>query len=505
MDEKKQDEMLSENENIQQTEELSEEELKLKEEMEALARTFQEELDKAKAEEEQIAIEKAEKAEEEGMLIQELESDFYDEDENPEDIPEEELCECCGERRRGTRENPDSPYCRSCEKALRHYPFEFFSVLMALIVIGFCFFACYHFSDRAKIYANSLQAIRFENKGKQTSAYGAYIETINLMTANKINGELVYKRAVCSMFNYGDIDKVTEYEGQFKKWEIKLPHLRKAYNVFKTYEEMMATQDKIYSVITEVAGDDITDVKDLPYDAVIAELDKLDNTAIELPEIADAEDGEEIVTSAYRDSVKTYNSSMLNFYRFYLAAACEKDYETQIQYLERIKEETPQYTWFYDSMLGDLYIKTGKDIDEYCDFLLKYNSENSAAYIVKATSLRVQGEYDEAIELAQKYIDKEDQYNYEFLRQQALCYLMKGEYKKAYDAANSSYQIYGGTLQSVDTLALCSLASGNTSTFEELAQLVEENGMQFSDEVLGYQNGTLTLEEILTKGDFDVL
>ena len=135
---------------------------------------------------------------------------------------------------------------------------------------------------------------------------------------------------------------------------------------------------------------------------------------------------------------------------------------------------------------------------------MKINSENTAAYIVKTTSLRVQGEYDEAIELAQKYIDKEDQYNYEFLRQQALCYLIKGEYKKAYDAANSSYQLYGSTLQSVDTLALCSIANKNTATLEELQELLDDNGMQFSDEVLGYKDGTLTLEDILTKGDFDV-
>ena len=142
--------------------------------------------------------------------------------------------------------------------------------------------------------------------------------------------------------------------------------------------------------------------------------------------------------------------------------------------------------------------------DKKGDFLLKYNSENPVVYVIKTTSLRIQGKYDEAIELAQKYIDRNDTYAYEFLRQQALCYLMKGEYKNAYDAANSSYGLYGNTLQSVDTLALCSIASNNMSTYDELTKLLEENEVQFSDEVTAYKNGTLTLEDILTKGDFDV-
>ncbi len=502
MDEKKQDEMLNEEETIQQTEELSEEELKIKEEMEALARTFQEELDKAKAEEAQIALEREEEEEENrNILIQELDDE---DDENPEDIPEEELCECCGERRRGTKNNPDSPYCRNCDKALRHYPFELLSILLVLIVIGFSFYACYNFSNHAKLYGNSLQAVKYEKNNKLISAYNMYTSSIELMNSDKINGEMVYKRAVVNKFSLGMLDELSEYEGKFNKWEIKLPHLRKAYDTFKTYEEMVDTQNEVYSIVSEIAGDEITDIKDLPYDEVMARLDELENAAIVLPEIGEPEEGEEIITNAYRDAAKTYNTSMLNFFRFYISASCGKDYETQIGFLEKIKNDTPQHTWLYDSMLGDLYVKTGKDVDEYCDSLLKINSENTAAYVVKTTSLRVNGKYDEAIELAQKYIDKEDQYQYEFLRQQALCYLMKDEYKKAYDAANASYELYGNTLQSVDTLALCSIASGNNATLSELETLLTDNGYQFSDEVLGYRDGTLTLEEILTKGDYDV-
>ncbi|HAQ64144.1 MAG TPA: hypothetical protein DCR23_06755 [Ruminococcaceae bacterium] len=503
MDENRQDEVLNESETIEETEVLSEEELRLKQEMEALARTFQEELDKAKAEEAQLALEKQEAEEEAEILIQELEPET--DGENIDDIPEEELCECCGEKRRGTKSNPDSPYCPSCEKALRRYPFDLLSVLLVLIVVGFSFYTCICFADRTELYANSLQAKRYESNAKPASAYTSNAKAIEIMEKNKINGELVYKRAVETMFKLGSTEEISNYEDRFKTWEIKLPHLRKAYDVFKTNEEMTATQDKIYSLVAEIAGNEITNPADLPYDEVMAKLDELENAQIvREPVEVDTENGEEFVTSAYRNSAQTYNTSMINFFRFYFSAVCEKDYETQIKYLEKIKEDTPEYTWLYDSMLGDLYNKTGKDVTEYCDFLLKYNSENPVVYVIKTTSLRIQGKYDEAIELAQKYIDRNDTYAYEFLRQQALCYLMKGEYKNAYDAANSSYGLYGNTLQSVDTLALCSIASNNMSTYDELAKLLEENEVQFSDEVTAYKNGTLTLEDILTKGDFDV-
>ena len=32
-----------------------------------------------------------------------------------EEPSEAELCECCGEKRRGTKADPDSPYCEECD------------------------------------------------------------------------------------------------------------------------------------------------------------------------------------------------------------------------------------------------------------------------------------------------------------------------------------------------------------------------------------------------------
>lgn len=99
--------------------------------MEELAATFQRELDKTKAE-----------AEEKGELIQELEdipeASTGNDDEEP---SEAELCECCGEKRRGTKADPDSPYCEECDLGLRHYPFSFLNVFLSLLLLHLFFTA----------------------------------------------------------------------------------------------------------------------------------------------------------------------------------------------------------------------------------------------------------------------------------------------------------------------------------------------------------------------------
>ena len=89
----------------------------IKDEMEELAKVFKEELEKAKQEAEELT---------EGL--ENLQVEGY----NPQTvslgekttIADDELCEYCGERRRGTEKDPDSPYCSECEETLEKYPYD---------------------------------------------------------------------------------------------------------------------------------------------------------------------------------------------------------------------------------------------------------------------------------------------------------------------------------------------------------------------------------------------
>ncbi|MDO4848027.1 MAG: hypothetical protein Q3968_07875 [Clostridiaceae bacterium] len=482
---------------------LSDEELKLRAEMDELARTFQEELDKAKAEEE---IRAAEQAKEQEILIQELEDDVRYDTETPDEIPEEELCECCGEKRRGTKDNPDSPYCRDCERGLRRYPFELLNVLIVLIVLGLSVVACINFAQRTQIYAAAARAQHLEKQKLLYTSYSAYDNVIGLMKDKELNGELVYQRAVRNMLLIDMVDDMGTYENQFKLFELKLPHLKTAYNTFRTYEGYRLAQLDGYQVLYEEAQKiEDGDYSKLPYAEIVGRIDALLSVSTEESYKYQESLGEGAEESpSYLVKIDNYDPAMMEFFKFYAAALSGQDNEIQIAHLEKVRAAYPELTWLYGAFLGDLYNKSGKDVEELCKQLESYNAEDSTADIIRTTNLRINGKRTDAIALAQKNIDKGSPNAYEFYRQQAICYLLDGDFDKAYSAAGSGYENYQYSVQVCEVYAIASIAAGRTDSYDEVVKLFEENGVKMSDEVLAYKDGTVSLEEIFAQGDYDI-
>ena len=124
----------------------------LHDELEDLAKVFQEELDRTK-EEARAAAENApvdpeiELSETGGVPSAAEKKPAADEP-----IPEEELCDCCGEKRRGTAKDPNSPYCSECDAGLRHYPFDFLNIFFAVVAICFVFYGGYVFADHTSTF-----------------------------------------------------------------------------------------------------------------------------------------------------------------------------------------------------------------------------------------------------------------------------------------------------------------------------------------------------------------
>lgn len=482
---------------------LSEEELKLRAEMDELARTFQEELDKAKAEEE---IRAAEQAKEQEILIQELEDDVRYDAEAPDEIPEDELCECCGEKRRGTKDNPDSPYCRDCERGLRRYPFELLNVLLVLIVLALSVVACVNFAQRVGIYSAAARAQHLEKQKMLYSAYSAYDNTIGLMKDSELNGELVYQRAVRNMLMINVLDDIGTYENQFNLFELKLPHLKTAYETFKTYEGYrLAGLDGYQVLYEEIQKLEDDDYSKLPYAEIVGRIDALLSVSTEESYKYQESLGDGAEESpSYLVKLDNYDPAMMEFFKFYAAALSEQDKEVQIAHLEKVRAAYPELTWLYGAFLGDLYNKSGRDVEELCKQIEGYNAEDSTADIIRTTNLRINGKRTDAIALAQKNIDKGSPNAYEFYRQQAICYLLDGNIEKAYSAATSGYEDSQYSVQVCEVYAIASIAAGKTDSYDEIAKLFEENGVKMSDEVLAYKDGTVSLEEIFAQGDYDI-
>lgn len=465
----------------------------VKNEMEALAEIFQRELDKVKEE----AGAEAEETPE--ILIQSLEDiPVKAVQDEPEEIPENELCECCGENRRGTYDNPDSNYCSDCDEGLRHYPFDFLKVFLTLAVLALVFYSGYIFADHMGVFVTAQKADKLVKENKITSAVDAYADLANTLVQDKMSAEMIYKREVISAYRIGYINDISPLAQNFKSWEFNLPHLKRVKEIFQDVEDFSFTAQAISSIIYEY---DIEEYNELPYDEVIEKITALETA--DLPETTASAEGE-TTTAVSAVSAKNYNKAMIYYYKAIIAYSCGKDLETQIKFAEQIRTERPEYVWMYASVLCDLYSKTGRDISELCALLRENDSEDYTADVYEINGLRIKGEYDVAIEKCAALIDAGSEIDYEFYRIEALCYLAKGDYDSAFTVVEKAYAANNYSIEVIDTYALCAAALGKDDIYTQMQTILTSNGYDLYDSVKNFKAGTLTLDDILLKGDYDV-
>ncbi len=462
----------------------------LKKELEELKETFQQELDKAAAE----------------ASTENAKTEEPDVNEEEEELSEDMLCECCGENKRGTKNNPDSPFCPDCDKALRRYPFDFLNIIIMIIVIGFSFYACYVFAGNANVYVDALNAQKAEKENMLYTANSDYSTLLETMNDKSIRGEMVYKRAILNLSKIGGYQDMEEYTESFKTWELSLPHFKSVANAFEEKNAFERTRDTCYEIIYSNIPEDAMEPSEVPYDTIITQLEALESQSLEPVTYSeeDVSDGLVTTTAAYSIEADAYSKAMISYFKFYTAAISEQPAETQIGFLEEIKNDYPEMTWLYGPMLGDLYVKAQKDVTDYCAFLKEVNSEDSYADVAMATSLRIQGNYEDSLLLCKQKVSENDDYTFEYYRQSALSCLALGEYDTACTAAKSAYDEYNYSIQVLDTLALCYAAAGNEDGYSEVEQIFAQSGMTVSDEVKDYKDGKITLDNIIKEGDFDV-
>ena len=133
-------------------------------EMEELARIFKEELDKT--------IEESESTETETEYEVEGYKVTMGEQKPVEKLTEDELCECCGEKARGTEKNPDSPFCSDCEAILEKYPYDWKGATTAIVTLFVTLAAIICFIANVPIFSYTVEAEKAFNDG-------------NLFTANQ--------------------------------------------------------------------------------------------------------------------------------------------------------------------------------------------------------------------------------------------------------------------------------------------------------------------------------
>lgn len=480
----------------------------LHDELEDLARVFQEELDRAKAQAEEDANRTDDAP---GILIQSLDDlpDVQPEADDSEEQSvkkEETLCECCGERPSGTQKDPDSPYCAVCDEGLRHYPFDFLNVLLALVLLVFVFYGGYQFAEHTEVFVRTAEADRLAANNELYSAVSAYTDAESAMTADRINGELVYKRATLTMYKLGYMSNVAELGDTVRSWELQLPHFRSMKTALNRAEQFLVTGDAASEILSPYMS---ASAQDIPYDDVLAQLEALKTASPEETTAAadttdEAGTTEAADTDAYTPQYTGYNTAMVTFYQYYLALISNQSLEIQIGFVEEMQSLEPEETWLYATLLGELYAKTGRDIEPICTKMLEVNTEDDTPALLRVIALRTAGDYDEAISQSEAQIEAGNEYASELYRQIGLCYLLQGDYETAYEKVNEGFQTTNPSIQLVNTLALCASAAGEEDAYTQAADLLTSSGYVVSEEVLEYRAGTCTLESIFTEGDLDV-
>ncbi len=468
----------------------------LHDEMEELAAVFQEELDRTKQEAMEGTLEKPQEASEE--ISEEKASEEAQGEEESTDIPEDCLCDCCGTNRRGTKENPDSLYCEECEAGLRHYPFDLLNIILVLAALVLVFYGGFVFANHAKTYAAVLKADQLLSENKLYSALDSYSAAANTMINEHINGELVYKRELLTLYKLGGMNLLPETQNKIKPFEFKLPHFRALRLAIDDAEGYMATAAAGNGI---VAPYEAKKPEEIPYDQLIADLEALKS---QTPEDLEREE----IEGGYIPATPSYRPAMIAFYKYYVALLCEKDVETQLQFAEEIREADPNAIWIYGSVLGDLYAKSGKDVEPICKQLEDLNAEDDTPALLRVASKRIAKNPEEAIQLAEEQIKAGSNMSPEFLRQQALCYLALEDYENAFQKANAAFEMAFSngepSVQLCDTYALCAAAAQKDKEYADVEKIFKESHMTVSSEVQEFRNGTRTLASILEEGDCDL-
>ena len=476
-------------------------ESELDKELEEIREYFQQELDKAKEQSED------EEAEGEG-------SDGGEQDE----VNEEDVCLCCGEKEK----MEGSDYCEDCYEAMRRYPFKWVYFLVALLAVYIAVLAVGKISDINTGWVYSYEGDVLAEAGWYTEALDKYELAQSTLYRSKVEAKMVYLHNLEVAYEQGGFGTINSYPTAvatiFKEWELNLPYMKTLKQYYMRAQEMAATiqqvNEEVFSEYSEMAVDD------LPYDTIIKKVSDLENRNLhigiddegnEIPdEENDEKQGEMSSSSAvYFKRTTKYDTAMLQ----YFAATCKRSSEEKIGYLEAVKANAPEMTWLYAGELGIEYAENG-DRDkalEYADIIYKNSETDLVSYYIRAlVAKKIDNDYDAAIE----YCTEGNGYNenYEFYRQIAINYLLKGDYAKAQENAQLALDA-NQDLATISTLAFCAIANGDEEKFNEMQQIIDEHNesldedstkLDFSQSVKTLMSGKKTVEQIIKQGDYDL-
>lgn len=455
----------------------------LDEELERLAETFKQELEKAQAMTEEELVKS-------GIIIQQYEDESGV-------ISEDELCQCCGERRRDKRFGENYEYCKECREAMKDYPFSLKSLVILGITVFLCVISVISFAEDFEKYNIVRKADNYLSERKLYSALEAYESAIETFEEDEISPQKLYLCAADILFNtmpdgVSSMQAVAEnVEAAISSLESKIPL---NYKYTKMREDVLIINGTFQEFYTLLNSDEYAEA-DFEDDKIYEKI---------MTEIGSIIDKEVIVSSidGTQKKCKT-NQASVRFCQYMFAYSTER-YDDCYKYMVEVSELAPEYLWLYAYELGNVELQKGNSEEamRLANSLYKLNSENAGSYVLYSYIYRMTSQTNKAIEWADEglKIIPEDT---ELMRMKAMAYIVKGDMDTAKKIIDDARKIDDyGLLMLVSLVVENEL--GNKDDVKEIKKLLKENSMEITERVDDYLKGKMSAKQLFTEGVGDV-
>ena len=455
----------------------------LDEELERLADTFKQELKKAQAMTEEELIKS-------GIIIQQYE----DEDGV---IPEEELCQCCGEQRRDKSFGENYEYCRKCREAMRNYPLSIPGIIVLAAMVFVAVVSVIGFASSYSVYDTVRKADGYVSDRRMDSALYLYDDAISTFESASITpknlylktAKLVYYTMPESIYSFSDVN--SRIERGLSDFEMSIP----IYSGYKEINREVLTMQSTFSEFYNLMNSE----EYIEYD--IKDNEQYEELMTAIGSIID----KQVAISVSEGSTEMVDAdeAIVRFCQYMVAYTAEK-YDDSYQYMNVVYELEPSYLWLYAYELGIVELQRGdaEKAEVFANALYNSNIELPDAYVLYSSIGRMTGNYKKAIDWADKGIKMLPD-DAELYRMKAMALAANGDYEKAKKAVDEGLEH-----QQYSYIYMVSLVIenelGNKDKVKEIKATMEDEGLEISERTQKYLKGKITAKEMFTEGTGDV-
>ena len=398
----------------------------------------------------------------------------------PETAPDRPVCACCGEPPSEDDAQTTAPYCARCRDALCARPIHPAASLCVLVTLLLAVLGLYFFTDAAPTWRQAFAAQQAVQDRRLTDAADRYGDCVLTKSAHGGVSLTVLKRYADLCLTLGDGETAAlVVESEFPKVALRLPWNARYRDLPAMQARFAATEEAAIAIFEDY--EDATDPA--AYEAADARL------------------------CALRTD-DAYAPVAVEYIRYLLMKAAEKPAQAQMAQLERIRAaDDGHHAQYYLYGMIELAGQTGdSDTARACfEAATARNVQDLRAYEAYVRALRMQKAPDAAaiFSVAQAaQVNAPANAAPVWLRLFAVGDLLRGDNEQALQTMGQYVRLcyeqqLSLTLEDWNLYALCTIAAGDTESYEQIRTVLGDAKLPLSSLIAQVQSGVLTVTQAL--------